>query len=201
MKKEKLQLIALAVLIGFGLLYAYYTYLLSPELGVIKQKTGQLAQRQEYYLRLHHYARNETGLEQDLKNLEQESKGLITQSVGHLDKPRIMVDLYALAKEQGVYPQTVAFAEPQVKSGYMELPVTFTSLGQPDNVLGMISALVTEKNSNLAVQAVSLTQQQGVLRAELKLTGFFSDDTPPADKPSFMNASFGVETPARMFQP
>lgn len=201
MKKEKVQIIALAVLIGFGLIYAYYTYLLSPEIRVIKQKTGQLAQRQEYYLRLQNYAKNETGLDQEIKTLEQEIKGLKTKPTGHLDKPQIMVDLYALAKEKGVYPQTVAFAEPQVKSGYIELPVTFTSLGQPGNVLGMIATLVAQKNSNLAVQAVNLTQQQGVLRAELKLTGFYSDDMPPAAKPSFMNASFGVDNPAQMFQP
>lgn len=201
MKKEKLEAGALVVLLGLGLIYGYYTYLLSPEIETIKQKTGQLTERGAYYQRLQNYAGNEAGLDKEIQTLEQEVKGLAVMVPARLDKPQIMVDLYTLAKQKGVYPQTVVFAEPQVKSGYQELPLTFSCLGQPDNVLSMISALVASPDSKLALQAVNLTQQQGVLRAELKLTGYFSQDALPGEKPPFMNSSFGVDDAAQMFQP
>lgn len=201
MKKEKLEAIALAVLLGLGLVYAYYTYLLSPEIETIKQKTGQLSERGTYYLRLQNYADNEAGLDKEIQTLEQEMKGLAAMAPARLDKPQIMVELYTLAKQKGVYPQTVVFAEPQTKAGYLELPLTFSCLGQPEPILSLISALVADQNSKLALQAVNLTQQQGTLRAELKLTGYFSQDALPGEKPPFMNASFGVDNAAQLFQP
>lgn len=203
MKKERLQVIILLMIIMFGISYAYVKFLFLPQWTVIQGDTNRLVSLQNQYQELLTYQKNRTGLQQDIKTLENKVLQLKVKLPNRLDKPQLMVGLYTLAKQHAVAPQSIAFEQAQTKGAYQEMGISFSCSGKTADLLALIHDLQFGGGQRLAVKSLSLTGSQGNMRAELKLTasasiGILNNST---QKPDFMNTPIGVDSPARMFQP
>lgn len=202
MKKEQLEKILLIALIFLGFLYAYYSFLLQPEIGSLEQTNAQLARAEINYVQLSNYAAHKSNLEQKIKEQEDLANKLNGELNSQISKPQVMVDLYSLAKTHTVDPQNLKFDALQDNGKYQTLGMLFTAQGKPADVLGMIQDL--EKGSlKVTVQGINLVMQQGVMRSDLKLVEYSCKSEildPNQIKPSFMNAKFGVDTVPHLFQ-
>lgn len=203
MKKERLQVIILIVIIIFGISYAYFKFLFQPQWLIIQGDTDRLKSLQRQYQELLNYQKNRTGLQQEIKTYQNKVAELKTQMPNQLDKPQLMVGLYTLAKEHAVVPQSVVFEQVQTKGSYQEIEMSFICSGKPSDLLVMIHDLQFGGGQRLAVNSLRLTGSQGSMQADLRLTAFagmgISNDLPR--KPAFMNSSFGVDSPEKMFRP
>lgn len=172
MKKQTFQLIFLILLISCGLIYAYITYLFTPEWSNIQNIQAQISQKQNRYELLASYQNNSTALLSELRNLEDQKAKLSAQIPAELDKPVLVVSLYNLAKANSVLPESVTFDSPQTKDGLLAQPLTFLCHGGSDNVLATITKLQLDPKHKLALQSVSLTSKAGTLQAEIKLIAY-----------------------------
>lgn len=203
MKKEKFQIIILICIIMFGISYAYLKFLFLPQWAVIQDSTNRRLSLENQYQELLSYQKNLSGLQQDIKTLKAKVNQLNDQLPNQLDKPPIMVGLYDLAKQHSVDPQSIAFEQAQTKGAYQEMGMSFSCLGKTTDLLALLHDLQFGESQQLAIKSISLTGSQQNMRAELKLTAYGSigiskDST---QKPDFMNALFGVDSPEKMFQP
>lgn len=168
MKKEQRQKILLAVLLGAGLIYAYATYLLIPEWAKIKTLQQTLGQRQGYYRQLQGYEQNKAGLQAEISQLQGKLKQATLSVPGRIDKPQLMVYVYTVAKRNKVNGQALKFEPIQPKGFYQTMPLTITCEGKPEDVFRFLQDLKNGSEQRLVAQSVSLTQQQGLMRGELK---------------------------------
>jgi len=202
MKKEQREKMLLVLVVVFGVIYLYVNYLFLPEWSNIQHQSKVLNERRNYYTDLTKYQAQVTELQQEIHNLESEIEKLKAQIPGSLDKPQLMVYLYETAKAFKVTPQNLSFEQIQNKGSYQALGMSFNCTGSPADVLGMIQKLQSTITPRLTIQGVNLSVQQGVMRAELKLTAYAGlNSAIPALKPPFMNANLGVDSAARMFTP
>ena len=203
MKKEKSQIILLVLIIMFGISYAYIKFLLLSQWTVIQEANNQLFTLQNNYQELLTYQKNQSGLQQEIKTLEEKVLQLNAQLPNRLDKPQIMVGLYTLAKQHSVVPQSVAFEQIQTKGASQELRMSLSCSGKTVDLLAVIDDLQFGGSQRLAIKSLSLTGSQQNMRAELKLmaSGGLGNANALTQKPAFMNSQFGVDSPAKMFQP
>lgn len=201
-KKEKMEKIVLLLIVSAGLIYAYTTYFLFPKLEQIHSVVEIRNERQNYYQQLLNDRDNLTSVQKETQRLEEREKELSAQIPAQIDQPQLMVDLYTLAKSRGVLPQSLAYESIQNKGTYQVVGLTFISLGKPADILGMIKDIQQMPKQKIAILSVNLSTQQGVMRAELKLTGYaMNSSTRKGQKPDFMNVPVGVDTAGKMFQP
>lgn len=203
MKKEKIEKIALSLILILGFGYAYTEFLLLPQWIVLQTSTSQLDIKKNDYQELLTYQGDQSGLQQKIITLETKVAELGTQVPDQLDKPQLMVGLYTLAKQHGVSPQSIAFEQAQTIGNYQELGMVFNSLGKPADTLAMIHDLQFGGSQRLVIKSINLTIQEGTMKAELKLAANASGGIPSAStqKPAFMNSPIGVASPTAMFQP
>lgn len=203
MKKERFQIIILIFIVLFGMSYAYLKFLFLPQWMVIQASTNQLLSLENQYQELLTYQNNQSGLQQEIETLEVKVKELKDQIPNQLDKPPIMVDLYTLAKQHSVDPQSIAFEQVQTKGTYQEMEMSFSCSGKTTDLLDMLHDLQFGGAQRLAIRTISLTGTQQNMQADLRMTAYASigssdDETA---KPAFMNSSFGVDSPEKLFQP
>jgi Tfp pilus assembly protein PilO len=203
MKKERLQVIILIVIIMFGISYAYFKFLFLPQWAIIQGDTDRLKSLQKQYQELLNYQQNMTSLKLETKTFQDKVIELKAQLPSQIDKPQIMVGLYTLAKEHAVVPQAIAFEQAQSKGSYQEIGISFSCSGKPSDLLATIHDLQFGRGQRVAVKSLSLTGSQGSMRADLKLTAYASigSSNNLILKPTFMNSSFGVDSPEKMFHP
>jgi type IV pilus assembly protein PilO len=198
MKKEESQKIILFLIILFGICYAYYSYLFVPEWSEIQKSNSQLHERQGYYQRLLAYSANASEIAKEIKTVEAQQNQLISQTTTKLDKPQLLVYLYNLAKHNQVESDKVVFGQPQDKGTYKELPLTFTFSGKVNEVLSMIQNLQFTGTQRFAIQSTKLTDKQGILQVELKMTIYSpvlaSKGNTVEPKPPYMIYPFGTAT-------
>ena len=205
MQKEKVQKILLLLIVGFGLIYAYYTYLFGPQWLIIQQQAVKLSEREGYYQRLITYAGDISGINSQIQSFEAENKQLDTKIPARLDKPEILVYLYTVSKQHQVGPQKLDFGQQQNKDGYQEVALTFSASGKTSDVLSMIKDLQYSGTQRFAIQSVSLVpDKEEMLKADLKLTLFASSkaniENALKSKPLFMNYPFGIGNIVQMFK-
>ncbi|MCB8817976.1 type 4a pilus biogenesis protein PilO [Desulfosporosinus shakirovi] len=203
LKKEKLEKVILILFLIFGLVYAYITVLFLPEWTVIQSSTSQLNAQENHYQELLSYQNNQSGLQEEIKTLEAKVLQLNAQLPNRIDNPQLMVGLYTLAKQHSVIPQTLAFEQAQTKGAYQEMGMSFSCLGKTTDILTMVHDLQFGGGQRLEIKSISLTGTQQNMRADLKLTAYASlgSSGDSTQGPAFMNSSFGVDTPEKLFQP
>ena len=168
MKKEQRQKILLAALLGTGLIYAYATYLLLPEWAKIKTLQQSLGQRQGYYSQLKVYEKDQAGLQTEIRQLQDKLKQGTLSVPESIDKPQLMVYVYTMAKRDKVNGQALKFDLIQKKGFYQSMPFTLTCEGKPEDVFRFLQDLKNGSEQRVVLQSVTLTQQQGLMRGELK---------------------------------
>lgn len=203
MKKEKFQIIILIGIILFGICYAYLKFLFLPQWTVIQAASSRLDSLENQYQDLITYQSKQNELAQEIKSLEGKLKELNGQLPGQLDKPQLMVGLYTLAKKHSVNPQSLTFEQAQTKGSYQELGMSFNCSGKTTDLLALIHDLQFGDSQRLGVKSITLTGSQQDMRADLLLTASASLESTSnsAKKPAFMDSSFGVDSPEKMFQP
>ncbi|MGC7873706.1 type 4a pilus biogenesis protein PilO [Desulfosporosinus sp. SYSU MS00001] len=203
MKKEKLQRIILAAIIMFGICYAYSKFLLLPHWEVIQNNNQRLKSLQNQYQELLNYQKDRTSLQKDIIMLENRVLQLKKQLPSRLDKPELMVELYTLAKQHGVNPQSISFDQSQNKGLYQEMGISLSCLGKTTDLLSFIHDLQFGRGQRMGIKSINLAGSQGNMRVDLKLTATilngFSNNS--SEKQSFMNSSIGVDSPEKMFHP
>ncbi|MDP4128042.1 MAG: hypothetical protein Q8912_14040 [Bacillota bacterium] len=186
MNKEKIEKTALVTLLVLGLLYAYYTYLFSPEWEVLQTVKGQLMERQQHYNQLASLQENMSALGKDIEAVSNEDKDLSAQIPPRLENPQIMVDIYNSAKLYGVAPNTLQFEPLQNKGSYQAVGMTFTCKGKVGDVLSMIIAFGNTSLQKLSVQSVAITAEKASTTANSSQPAGISDSpaiTPTAYAP------------------
>ncbi|OLN32230.1 type 4a pilus biogenesis protein PilO [Desulfosporosinus metallidurans] len=202
LKKEKLEIIILVLFVMLGLGYAYVAFLFLPEWTVIQRATSQLNAQMRNYQELLAYQKNQSALQQDIKTLETKVQQLKAQVPNRLDKPQLMVDLYTLAKQHSVSPQSITFEPIQTKGSYQTIGMNVNYIGKTADVLALIHDMQYGGGQRLTLQSLNLTVSQGNMRAFVKLTAYASvGASDSTQKPAYMNSPIGVDTPAKMFQP
>jgi type IV pilus assembly protein PilO len=202
MKKQTFQLVLLILLISSGLIYAYYTYLLTPEWRNIQNTQGQIREKQSRYELLASYQNSPFNLQEELRKLENEKAKLSAQIPAELDKPELVVSLYDLAKANAVQPESVTFDSPQTKDGLLTQPLTFICHGGTDNVLAAITKLQLDPKHKLTLQSVTLTSKEGSLQAEIKLMAYALKEqgTQGSGQSSeLLNNPVGLDSVSQMF--
>lgn len=203
MKKEKFEKLLLVVMLTSGLVYLYATYFFLPKLEVVKLEFKQLTEQKAYFQQVEDYKVNLSDLQQKIQTLESQKQEIGALVPTQLDKPQIIVDLYTNAKARSVTPESLSFEQIQNKDGHQEMGMSLIGLGKPEDILGLIKDIQSIGKQKFAVQSVKLTTQQGIMRMELKLTGFALRSNPensPKLKPDFMNSPFGVNSTTKIFQ-
>lgn len=203
MKKEQSQIILLVFILLFGFSYAYIKFLFQPQWMVIQNAENQKLVLESQYQELLAYQSNQAGLEQEIKTLEAEVEQLNNQIPKGLDKPQLMVELYTLAKQHTVDPQSITFEQAQSIGAYQEMGMSFSCFGKSADLLALIHDLQFGESQRLALKSISLTGSQTNMRADLKLTAYASsiNKRDSAQKPDFMNSPIGVDSPEKIFQP
>lgn len=186
-----------------GVIYAYVTYLFLPQRATLQIQSQELTKREAYYLKLQDAQSDLPQLQREAQDLQRKMQQQSTQRLGKLNNAQLLVELYVIAKQQGVNPQTLTFDSVQAKESYQEISMTFTCEGSPASILALIQDLQHGPSLQVAVRGVNLSTQKGVMKAELKLAAYASPSSnlTPSDKPVFMNSPFGVDSPAQMFTP
>lgn len=168
----------------------------------MQQQKQELTKRQTYYQKLQDAQSNLTALQKEAQDLQGKMQRQSSQIPGKLDNAQLLVDLYSAAKQKGVNPQSLTFDNVQNKESYQEIDMTFTCEGSPAAVLTLIQDLQHGSALQVAIRGVNLTLQKGVMKAELKLAAYTNSGlNGTQSKPAFMNSSFGVDIPAKMFAP
>lgn len=204
MKKETKQLIFLLVLLSGGLIYAYSTYLFTPEWTKVQSLAEQVSVRKSRYEHLVAYQDNISSLQAEIKSLQLQSAEFTARIPITIDKPGLLVSLYTVAKANKVEPQAVSFEPLKSQDTYLAQPIIFVCSGESQNVLTMIKKLQTEGTQRFTIESVNLTNQLGVLRAELKLMTYASNTRVPTGeekKLSLLNSPIGLESIPKMFKP
>lgn len=186
-----------------GGIYAYVAYLFLPQWETLQRQSQELRKREAYYLKLQDAQSNLPQLQQEAQDLKSKMQKQNTQMPGNLDNAQLLVDIYVLAKQKGVNPQSLTFDSVQKKESYQEINMSFTCEGLPASVLNLIEDLQHGPSFRAAIRGVNLSSQKGAMKAELKLAAYasLSSNLTPVDKPAFMNSPFGVTLPAQMFTP
>lgn len=159
MRKEKIEKIALAVVLALGLVYAYLNYLFLPKWALLQKQREQLRSREAYYQQLLSYQSNKEGLTKTIASLDSQAKELTAQIPADLDKPQIMVDIYTIAKLHAVNPQTLKFEQIQKKGNNQELAMSLTCSGKIDDILSFIKDLETTPLDKFALQSINFNVQ------------------------------------------
>ncbi|HVJ48878.1 type 4a pilus biogenesis protein PilO [Desulfitobacterium sp.] len=179
------------------------TYLFLPQWATLQAQSQELTKREAYYQKLQEAQSNLPQLQKEAQGLQSKMQQQSTQMHGKLDNAQLLVDLYVLAKQEGVNPQSLTFDSVQNIESYQEINMSFTCEGSPASVLTLIQNLQQGSSLRVAVRGVNLSTQKGVMKAELKLAAYSSPSSSltPGTKPAFMKSSFGVDSPAKMFTP
>lgn len=203
LKKEKIEKIALILFIILGLVYSYMTFLFLPEWTVIQSSTSKLYAQRDRYQELLTYQQNQSDLLQELKTLETKIAQLNIQIPSRFDKPQLIFELYTLAKQHSVLPQSMTFEPPVIKDSYQGMEISFSCLGKTSDTFTLIQDLQSGNTQRLAIKSVHLSVVQGIMRTELKLTAYASTGKSNSltKKPTFMNVPIGVDSPVKIFQP
>lgn len=202
MNKQKLEKIILIIILAAAMFYLYFIYLFQPEWNVIKNITQQINTQTTYLNRLVAY-NDPVKLQQDLVKEQELGKQLSSRLPTTLDKPQISVELYLLAKQQGVIPQSVTFEPLQNKGNHQELDITFVGQGSAANILSMLGVLERGPAAKYALKSLNLTTGKDQTTANIKLTSFSGQlqGSKSGELPDFMKGSFGVDNPANLFAP
>lgn len=187
----------------FGGLYAFVSYLFLPQWAVLQKQSQDLQRREAYYLKLKDAQSNLPQFQKEAQDLQSQLQQQNAQMPGKLDNAQLLVDLYVLAKQNGVNPQSLTFEATQNKGNYQEIDTSFQCMGSSASVLTLIQDLQHGPSRRVAIRDVNLSMQNGVMKADLKLAAYASPSTnlTPGSKPAFMNSPFGVDSPAKMFTP
>ncbi|WP_434511784.1 type 4a pilus biogenesis protein PilO [Desulfitobacterium sp. AusDCA] len=178
------------------------SYLLLPQLEAVQKQSQELAKRVAYYQKLQGAQFNLPQLQKEAQDLQSKLQQQGTPITGKLDNAQLLVNLYLIAKQEGVNPQSLTFDNVQNKGIYQEMDMSFTCEGSPASVLTLIQDLQHGPSLQVAIREVNLTSQKGVMKAELKLAAYtHSGSSGTQSKPAFMNSPFGLDAPAKMFTP
>lgn len=206
LKKEKLEIMIFVLVVMLGLGYAYASLLFLPEWTVIQRSMTKLYVQQNHYQELLAYQGKQSVLQQDIQTLETKVKQLNAQVPNRLDEPQLLYELYTIAKQHSVSPQSITFEQLQTKSNYQALGMNFNGIGKTADILALIHDLQFGGGQRLAIQSINLTVSQGLMRANIKVTAYASignagNINNSTQRPGFMNTPLGVDSPAKMFQP
>lgn len=183
MKKEKKQKIALAIILGLTLVYAYINYLFLPKWTLLQKQREQLQNSLNSYQQLLSFQSNQVGLAKTSASLEGEAKELTALIPSQLDKPDIMVDIYTIAKLHAVEPQTLKFEPIQNKGDHQELAMNLSCSGQTEDILSLIYNIEHTPLHKFALQSTNLTVSKsasGVDKTNIDIT-----ETNPVDGTSY----------------
>ncbi|CAA7601572.1 Translation elongation factor EF1B/ribosomal protein S6 [Acididesulfobacillus acetoxydans] len=197
--KERFQKIALVVLLAFGLLYSYTNYVVWPEWQHIQELGRQVKARQTEYQRLLELKTRQAAVEQALTAAEAKVRGESSKVPALLDEPRLTVDIYSLAKRDGLSPESLRFYTVQHKGNVQEVKLDFVGSGQTAAVLGFIED-IRQSRDLLAIRGVNLTVDKGLMKIGLTLTAYASGGGTAIRAP-FMNAPPGISSVVKMFAP
>lgn len=202
MNKQKLEKIILIMIIAAAMFYSYWTYLFQSEWSVLKNINQQIVTRTTYLNRLISY-NDPAKFQQDLAKEQDLGKQLSSRLPSTLDKPQISVELYLLAKQQGVIPQSITFEPLQNKGNHQEMDITFVGQGSPANILSMLGVLEHGSTAKYALKSLNLTTGKDQTTANIKLTAFSGQlqGSKSEELPDLMKGSSGVDNPASLFVP
>lgn len=163
MNKQKRQIMFLFLLVVFGVIYVYIQYLLVPELGKIHNKTLLLKQKQAYLEKLKRSYLVMPELKkkaEELNGREEDLDGLVPKK---LDKPYIMLDIYNLAKKNGVTPKSLSFEPLQEKENHYAMGMNFSCTGSKENIFELIDQLDKGGEYKYTLDSLSLNATEGII--------------------------------------
>lgn len=152
-----MQKIALALIVGFSLVYVYANYLLLPKWILLQEQRKQLQNRQSYYQELLSYQSNQVELAKTCNDLEETARNLTALIPSQFDKPQIMVDIYTLAKLHAVTPQTLKFETIQNKEDKLALVMNLNCSGQAKDIISLIDDLEHTPLHKFVLQSINLS--------------------------------------------
>ncbi|WP_242662095.1 hypothetical protein [Desulfitobacterium hafniense] len=174
MNKESKQLILLLTLITAGLIYGYYTYLFTPKLADIQSLKQFLQERQSRYALLLGYKEKNASLYGEVAQLEAKYHNLKEQIPQEIDKPKLLIDLYTLAKINQVQPQTVTFGSLQTTDSYVTQSLTFSCLGTQQGIINMINDIQLSEDQRFTLESLNFTNDKGIFSGEINLIAYAS---------------------------
>jgi Tfp pilus assembly protein PilO len=175
MKKEVLEKIFLVLLIFGGLAYSYITFLLEPQMDKIKMLSDELVNQQGRYDQLIAYQRSPLSLQEEIKQLEKQNTNLAAQIPNSIDKPQTMYYIYSLAKSAQVEPLSLSFEKPQNEANFQSMGMNFSCFGRVNDVLNFTKKLQFEGTQKMGIQSISFVNQNGGIKAEIKLVAYASN--------------------------
>ncbi|KLU58561.1 hypothetical protein CEB3_c45770 [Peptococcaceae bacterium CEB3] len=202
MTKDKVEKVALILLIAAGIAYLYGKMIFWPKWNAVGLESAQLQQRERLYHTLASYAAEPGRLDKKIANLHGRVKAYGREAPRYLDKAQIMVNLHDLAKEYKVNPLNVSFAVAQSTGTAATVGITLACSGPPADVLALAKALEDEKFP-WSLNGMNLSAAKGVMQAQLKLTAYAltgGDGASSEAPPPFMNYPFGGGDMAARFQ-
>lgn len=198
--KEQIQKIALIVLLAFGALYTYGSMFLMPKWNQIQQLSEQFHARQAEFEILVGLTSRQTELLEQMKNAEQQLLQESQKIPVSLDKPLLMMNLYNLAKQVAVSPESISFEQVQNKGFYQQITMKFVCIGSSANIINLIRELQSGHNL-IAIQNVNFSEQKGLIHLELTLNAYAITSggaSVSPDKPPFMNVPMGAPSVPEM---
>ncbi|AGA69891.1 Tfp pilus assembly protein PilO [Desulfitobacterium dichloroeliminans LMG P-21439] len=172
MSKESRQLILLLILVTIGLSYSYYTYLFAPKWTEIQGLQHYIEERQSRYTSLLGYQERSSSLQREVAQLETKYNTLRNQIPQKIDKPKLVVDLYTVAKMNQVQPQAVTFESLEAIDSYVTQSLTFTCLGNRQGIINMINDIQRSEGQRFNLESMNFTNDKGILHGEIHLIAY-----------------------------
>lgn len=174
MKKETFEKILLVALITGGLGYSYVTYLLSPQLSRLESLNNELQTKVQHYEQLLSYEGDWTTLEEEIKRLHIQKSELTAEVPSSLDKPRLMLHIYSIARAAQVESISLTF-EPIINSGDVQsMVMNYSGQGKISDLLSFTKKIQYEETPRLGIQSIALVNQSGNVKADIKLVAYAS---------------------------
>jgi Tfp pilus assembly protein PilO len=227
--KEQMQKIALVAIVLFGIIYVYFSNILSPQWDKITQLEQQKLQRQALLQKLTIQKEHLAKLQQQISDDQVLIKKGSVKVPAAINKPQLTVDIYNLAKQHGISPDNLRFDKIQNKGTYQEMGIDFTGSGQITDILSFIrdiqksQDLITIQNISLTAQTNNVqtsmiqptatqatgTQPNGIqpgivqtggMKVDISLVAYSTTGIHVTPKkPAYMNYPFGITSILKLF--
>lgn len=202
MKKETFEKILLVALITGGLGYSYLTYLLEPQLNRLESLNNELQGKVQHYEQLRRFEGNRASLEEEIERLLVQENELAAEVPLTLDKPRLMLHIYSIARAAQVESISLTF-EPIKNSGDVQsMVMNYSGQGKISDVLSFTKKIQYEETPRLGIQSIALVNQSGRIKADIQFIAYASkiqEEEASSQVPS--PEATGLTSIEQMFQP
>lgn len=172
MDKQKNQFVVLFVVVLLGFMYTYIQFLFLPQWGELKNISAELSNRQAYLERLKGDYKILSILKNNVEELSVKQMDLKKRIPTELDKPDIMMVVYAMAHNNRLSPGNLSFEALRQEGQIVSMGMGFTCTGSRDDIHTLVEKFLNDNKYIFVLDSISYSGAGQTLSANMRLTAY-----------------------------